>query len=127
MRKHIALLPSLLLLQIAANAIIDASPRYRVEFHKPVRGAEGVYTLDVIFSHRATAAEADRVLRRELGVVLQRAAPDGNILASAWYSPTGEQIDEDLVALPDGSLHLVYVRKLKKILTFDEYERTKKR
>lgn len=96
---------SLLLLQIWAGSISGVPSRYRVEFHNPVRGAEGIYTLDVIFSHKTTAAEADRALRRELGNVLHRRMPDGNILASAWYSPTGDEIDEDLVGLPDGSLH----------------------
>jgi hypothetical protein len=102
-------------------------PRYRVEFHDPVRGAEGVFILDVIFSQKAGPYDAERILRREIDRMLHIHRPNGDILANAWYSPTGREIDEDLIVLPDGSPHLIYLHKVKRTITFKEYERRKPR
>ena len=120
-------LVAMLVLCTVASAAAGSTAGYRTEFHPPVKGAEGVYTLDVIFSRRVAAGEAERILRRELGAALRKSLPKGDILATAWYSPTGKEIDEDIVTLPDGSQHLIYSRRLKKIQTFGEYEHRKGR
>jgi hypothetical protein len=110
---------------VAFTVAIGAARRFRVEYHDPVRGSGGVYTLDVIFSYRASASEAERIIRGEVEHAVTRHPPRGDVLASGWYSPTGAEIDEDLIVLPDGSSHLIFLRKLKKTITFNEYERRK--
>jgi hypothetical protein len=124
-RKTLTILLVLLAFALTAAPANRGAKRFRVEYHDPVRGAAGVYTLDVIFHYRPTASESARILRRELENAVATRPPRGDILASAWYSPTGAEIDEDLVTLPDGSQHLLYLGKLKKTITFNEYERRK--
>jgi hypothetical protein len=127
MRRILITLAILLAVPVAGGQTRHNNRTFRVEYHDPVRGAEGVYTLDVIFAYRASAPEAERILRRQIDRILLRRPPRGTILASAWYSPTGEEIDEDLLTLPDGSQHLVHLENLRRTITFREYERRKTR
>lgn len=120
----------LIVLSIAPTLIAAPGSRhkgYRTEFHDPVRGAPGVFALDVIFSRRTSAREAEAVLREEVARIIRLRHPNGDVLANAWYSPTGQEIDEDLITLPDGSSHLIYWRKLHRTITFNEYERRTKK
>jgi len=108
----------------------EPNPRTHVyfsEYRKPVRGSEGVYTLDMVFFVRLAPQKAEAMLRGEIDRILQMFPPEGNILANAWYSRTGDKIDEELIGMTDGSQSLVYWSKLRKTITFDQYERQKKK
>ena len=93
---------------------------YSIEYKRPVQGTD-VSTIDVIFFVRVTAAQAEGFLRTELDRALKLFPPKGDLLANAWFSPTGNEVDESMIPLSDGSTSLVYSKKTAKVLTFKEY------
>lgn len=84
-------------------------------------------TLTVVFYRAKPAADqAENVLRYALGACFVLDAKT-DILATAYYTRTARETDEEVVPLRDGFGHLLYSAKARKILTWKEYLATKPR
>lgn len=88
--------------------------------------------LNAIFFVKVTSQQAESVLRTELDRIRKLVPPEGNVLAIAWFSPTGNEVDEEQISLSDGSTSLVFTSKIdkftskkNKVLTMKEYEASK--
>jgi hypothetical protein len=113
----------------------EPSPKthiYVIEYKKPVRGAETVNMLNAIFFVKVTPQQAESVLRTELDRIRKLFPPEGDVLANAWFSTTGNEVDEEQISLSDGSTSLIFTSKINKftskknkILTWKEYEASK--
>lgn len=96
-----------------------------VEFSPaPVTGAlAGLAQLNLVFRTRPSSAEAQRLVRLWLGSVLVAYGRAHDINATAWYSPTGKQIDEETIDLEEGnalSSTLVFTAKTNSVHFLDK-------
>jgi hypothetical protein len=113
----------------------EPSPKthiYVIDYKKPVPGAETVNMLNVTFFVKVTPQQAESVLRTELDRIRKLFPPEGDALAIAWFSPTGNEVDEEQISLSDGSTSLIFTSKINKftskknkVLTWKEYEASK--
>lgn len=93
---------------------VGAAPA--VEFSPaPATGAlKGLANLDLVFKQRPSDREADRLLRVWMDAALAAYGRKTDVFATAWYSPTGKKIDEDMIDLAEGqtrSMHLLFTAK----------------
>ncbi|MCX5709301.1 MAG: hypothetical protein NT088_01005 [Candidatus Omnitrophica bacterium] len=93
---------------------------YSIEFKKPVKGSESVQTISIVFFVKVTSQQAEAILREELDRIVKFFPPSGDVLATAWFSPTGNYVDEQQIALLDGSSSLIFSKEKGKILTWKE-------
>jgi hypothetical protein len=87
---------------------------YFTEYLKPVAGMH-LYSLNAIFFVKITSQQAEAILRAELESIVKNFSPKFDILATAWYSPTGNEIDEKIIEFPNGKKFLTYSVKTKTI------------
>lgn len=78
-----------------------------VEFSPaPVSGPlKGLANLDLIFRQKPSAVDAAALTRRWMEAVLAAYGRNVDVFATAWFSPTGKKIDEDIISLAEGSQH----------------------
>lgn len=128
MQKKLILAIFIFLLVFSIANAKEPSPNthvYFIEYGKPVKGAGAVQTLNAVFFVKINLQQAEAILREELDRIINFFPPQGDILATAWFSPTGNDIDEQQITLVDGSTQLIFSKKVNKILTWKEYEGTK--
>src|SRR5204863_9458395 len=83
-------------------------------------------SIDVTFrGQRPTSAAAETAVRKCIIEAERVMFIRSEMLAQAWYSTSGRENDDDLVTLADGSRHLSYDPKTKKIRTWNEREGVK--
>jgi len=83
---------------------------YFTEFKKPVASVHG---LDTVFFIKVSPEQAEHILRTELELTIKHFSPKIDVLATAWFSATGNQGDEIMIVLKNGKKHLVYNAKTK--------------
>jgi hypothetical protein len=102
-----------------AALAIGAAPSDRTHFfvveYKRANGS--VPDIEVIFYVPVTAAVAENVLRYEPSLAIQVAPPEQEVMLSAWDGRGKKPLEEDHIALVDGSLSLWYNPKTKQVLT----------
>jgi len=95
---------------------------YKTEYQEPTSTLYFCACLHIIFNTiKPSSDEAERILREVLESFMKN-KPNNDILATAWFTPTGSEIDEDMIPLLDGSDHLLYDSKTKKIVTWNQHE-----
>jgi hypothetical protein len=86
---------------------------YSVEY---IRGEKiKCHTLDIRFFIKATAQQAEEILRSQLNFIVKNFPPSIDILATAWYSTSSDYYEGTIIPLPNGKEHLAYTAKTKKI------------
>lgn len=94
---------------------LQQSPKthvYFTEYRKPVAS---VHSLDTVFFVKVSPEQAEDILRTELELTIKHFSPKFEVLATAWFSATGNQGDEKMIVLKNGKKHLVYNPKSKMI------------
>lgn len=91
---------------------------YFSEFKRPTRGSETTATVDVAFFVRPRTATAEGILRAEMTTALKFAQPTFDILGNAWFSPTGDEAEEEVVKLTGAADALLYERSTGKIRAY---------
>jgi hypothetical protein len=77
-------------------------------------------TVDVTFRGvQPTSASAEQALRRCLEAVAQSQFLATEVMGTAWYSKSGVESDDEIVALKDGSNHLLYRPENKEIVSWN--------
>lgn len=80
-------------------------------------------TVDLIYrGSRPTSKVAERTLRNCLQHVADTKLVGTEVMGTVWHSKSGKEDDDETVALPDGSSHLVYQPASKRIITWKERE-----
>jgi len=128
MQKKLILAIFIFLLVLSIANAKEPSPNthvYFIEYGKPVKGAGAVQTLNAVFFVKINSQQAEAILREELNRTINFFPPQGDIVATAWFSPTGNDIDEQQIILVDGSSQLIFSKKVNKVFTWKEYEGTK--
>jgi hypothetical protein len=85
---------------------------YFTEYKKPIAS---VHSLDTTFFVKVTPEQAEDILRIEVEFTIKHFSPKFDVLATAWYSPTGSEADEKMITFKNGKQHLVYSIKTKMI------------
>jgi hypothetical protein len=125
--KIIKLIFLCLILSTGTAIAQDYSPRthfYLVEYLKPVKGANTVSVLNLIFSRAIDARQAEKLLREEIQRAITMFPPKGAVMAYA-YTQTGSSDLENAVSLPDGSDFLIFSPEFKRVQTEKEYDAAK--
>ena len=128
MQKKLILSIFIFLLVLSIANAKEPSPNthiYFIEYEKAVKGAGAAKILNAIFFVKINSQQAEAILREELNRAINFFPPQGDIVATAWFSPTGNDIDEQQITLVDGSSQLIFSKKVNKVLTWKEYEGTK--
>lgn len=105
MQKKLILTIVIFLLVLPILNAKEPSPNthvYFIEYGKPVKGAGTVQTLNAVFFVKINSQQAEVILREELNRAVNFFPPQGDIVATAWFSPTGNDIDEQQITLLDG-------------------------
>ena len=77
-------------------------------------------TLDAIFFVKVKPEVAEIVLRREFETIVDQFSPDFDVMGSAWRG-NDDAAKEEQIDFPDGSGHLIFVKKYKQIMRWKEY------
>jgi hypothetical protein len=105
-------------------ATLPAGMKATASFSPERRGV--VAMVDVTFrGRRPTSADAERVLRGCMDAALKQFGRAVDVMGTAWHSASGQDADDKMVPVTDGSDHLVFDTKTGKILTWKEREGTK--
>ncbi len=128
MQKKLILAILFFLLVFSIANAKEPSPNthvYFIEYGKPVKGAGAVQTINAVFFVKINSQQAEAILHEELNRIINFFPPQGDIVATALFSPTGNDIDEHQITLVDGSNQLIFSKKADKVFSWKEYEGTK--
>lgn len=91
------------------------SPKTHIYYTEYTKAVASVHCLNVIFFIKSTPQQAEEILRAEMQFIIKNLKPKFDVLGTAWYSPTGDEVDEEMIILSNGKKHLVYSIKTKSI------------
>lgn len=113
MKKLVILI--LTVVSFSAISATQPSPKthvYFTEYRKPIAS---VHSLDTTFFVKVTPEQAEAIIRIEVEFTIKHFSPKFDVLATAWYSPTGNEVDEKIITFKNGKQHIVYSIKTKMI------------
>lgn len=109
---------AILILMMFSFSFMNAtqpSPKTHIYITEYKKAIASVHSLDTTFFVKVTPEQAEAILRIEVEFTIKHFSPKFDVLATAWYSPTGNEVDEKMITLKNGKQHIVYYIKTKMI------------